>query len=322
MKLGQIFDFLIEEGVRADPRPSRQIQARLRQAKKEFRLLSASERRFFDKERMFNPYADSRIVYGQREAEIKGVLAGIDISVGELLIAKQLQQTAASVDLVVSHHPLGHALPGLGDVMTLQTDMLVNVGLKKKVAEGLMDKRIADVSRRIHSKNHQQPVDAARLLDIPLLCCHTPADNHVAGFLQQMMDRKKPKTLKDVVELLMGEPEYQDAAASQSGPRILVGGPQDKAGRILVDMTGGAEGSSEVFARLSQLGVDTVLMMHCSDGHYSKVKSEYLNVVNAGHMASDSLGLNLIFDKLERHARLTVKECSGFRRFKRHGTHP
>ena len=322
MRLGQIFDFLIQEGIHADPRPLPQIQGRLRSIKKEFRLLTKAERRFFDKERLSNPYADTRVVHGSRDVEIKGILAGIDISIGELLIAKQLQQAAVPVDLVLSHHPLGQALPGLGDVMTLQTDMLMNLGLKKKVAEGLMDKRIADVSRRIHGKNHQQPVDAARLLDIPLMCCHTPADNHVAGFLQRMMDQKKPKTLKDVVALLMGEPEYRYAAAQQVGPHILVGEPQDKAGRIFVDMTGGAEGSQEVFARLSQLGIDTVLMMHCSEGHYSKVKSEYLNVVNAGHMASDSLGLNLIFDKLDRHGRLTIKECSGFRRFKRHGAHP
>jgi hypothetical protein len=39
----------------------------------------------------------------------------------------------------------------------------------------------------------------------------------------------------------------------------------------------------------------------------------------AGHISSDNLGLNLLFDKLEKKALEKFKfiECSGFRRFRR-----
>lgn len=41
-----------------------------------------------------------------------------------------------------------------------------------------------------------------------------------------------------------------------------------------------------------------------------------MNVINAGHMASDSIGANLFFDELESRG-IAVISCSGFIRCKR-----
>jgi putative NIF3 family GTP cyclohydrolase 1 type 2 len=57
--------------------------------------------------------------------------------------------------------------------------------------------------------------------------------------------------------------------------------------------------------------------MHLSENHYEKIKAEHINVVNAGHMASDNLGMNLLLDKLEKKADIEIIPCSGFRRVKR-----
>ena len=214
-------------------------------------------------------------------------------------------------------HPEGIALAGLDEVMHLQTEQLHHLGLEYKIAKDLMEKRIEEVARRLHSHNHARTVDATRLLDIPLMCCHTPADNHVNRYLQRLMDNKKPKTLQGIIDLLLNEPEYQIASKGRVGPKILVGKPNDKAGKIFVDMTGGTEGSKEIFARLSQTGIGTYLCMHIAEDHFSKIKPEYLNVVNAGHIASDNLGMNLLLDKLQNQTNLEMVECSGFRRVKR-----
>ena len=131
--------------------------------------------------------------------------------------------------------------------MHLQTDIMCNMGISQDVAKGLMNRRINEVSRRLHGSNHMQSIDAARLLNIPFMCCHTPADNHVAQFLQNLVNIQKPRTLSDVIRLLLKEPEYQAAAFNQSGPKILVGKPDDLAGHVFVDMTGGASGSKELF---------------------------------------------------------------------------
>ena len=82
-------------------------------------------------------------------------------------------------------------------------------------------------------------------------------------------------------------------------------------------MTGGTEGPKELFARLSQAGVGTLVCMHLSEEHFAKVKPEHINVVIAGHMASDNLGLNLLFDKIESVEKLDIECCSGFERIRR-----
>ncbi|MCK5082715.1 MAG: NGG1p interacting factor NIF3, partial [Candidatus Omnitrophica bacterium] len=261
--------------------------------------------------------ADSRILHGNPEKQIRRILVGIDIDVGELLLADQLAQKGEGFDLVLSHHPKGVALAGLYDVMSLQTDLLVNLGIKENIARGLMGKRIAEVARSVHSSNHDRAVDAAKLLDIPLMCCHTPADNHVARYLQKLVDTKKPNTLKQLISLLMKEPEYQYAAECKAGPQIVIGKATDKPGRVFVDMTGGTEGSRDVFARLSQLGVQTLLGMHYSQGHFQRIKAEHISVVNAGHIASDNLGMNLILDRLAKKGKFEIVAYSGFRRVER-----
>jgi putative NIF3 family GTP cyclohydrolase 1 type 2 len=318
LRLKDIHQFFVAEGVAEDLRRKDQIKGYLSSVQKRYRLLSGFEKKFFDKEDLTNPYADTRILCGDLDRAIKNVFVGVDVGVGELLLVDRLVSKGEKVDLVIAHHPLGTGLAGLGEVMGLQAQMLEAQGLDKDVAQKLMKKRIDEVDNSVHGENHFRVVDAAKALDLALMCCHTPADNHVTRYLQQLMDKKKPLTLKQVVDLLLKEPEYKMAAATKTGPRIVVGRPEDKAGKIVIDMTGGTEGSKEVFARLSQAGVKTLIGMHMSENHLKEVKNEYINVIIAGHIASDNLGLNLLLDKLSRKiAGLHVVEGSGFRRVRR-----
>lgn len=308
MRLKDFYQFCVKEGIREDLRTPKQLREFLRKTKK--------DQTFFDKEKFVNPYADTRILYGDYQCNIKRILIGIDIGPAEILLADRLSQQGQHVDLVLSHHPEGCAWASFYEVMGLQTDVLSQYGIASQVAEDLMKKRMEEVSRRVHSANHMRTVDVAKLLNIALMCCHTPADNHVASYLQRLCDKKKPSTLKNVLDLLRKEPEYQDASSFNAGPKIILGKPEDSAGKIFVDMTGGTEGSKDIFARLSQAGIKTLVCMHLSEEHFKKVQTEYLNVIIAGHIASDNLGLNLLLDKIEKKNKLDIIACSGFRRFK------
>ena len=320
MTLRDVYRLFVEQGKSADLRGRAAVSKKLQQVKRAYSALPVAEKKFFDKERFHNPYADTRILNGQPDKKIKLILVGIDIGVQEVLMADRLCEKGAGIDLILAHHPVGEALAGLYDVMELQTELLERLGLDHAVARGLMNKRITQVRRRLHSGNHMRVVDAAKLLNIPLMCCHTASDNLVARYLQELMDKKKPKNLQQIINLLLKEKEYQQAKRGKVGPEILVGKPTDPAGKVFVDMTGGTEGSKDVFGRLSQAGVKTLLCMHLSEEHYQKVTGEYLHVVNAGHIASDNLGLNLMLDKLERRGDFKFIECSGFRRVKRSRT--
>ena len=57
--------------------------------------------------------------------------------------------------------------------------------------------------------------------------------------------------------------------------------------------------------------------MHLSEEHFKKAKEERMNVIIAGHIASDNVGLNILLDSLEKKGKLKILTCSGFRRFSR-----
>lgn len=264
-----------------------------------------------------NSFEDTAILYGNPDTDVKRIMAGIDIEVAELLLADSIRKHDG-LDLVLSHHPEGRAFAQLYAVMQLQVDMLIKAGIPKKVAQELLDERKFEVERRVLPQNHTRPVDAARLLDLPFMCVHTPADNHVFSFIQNLMAKEKPKRVEDILDILDEVPEYKNAIQENAGPRIISGNPKRPAGKIFIEMTGGTEGSREVYDKFYKAGVRTLISMHLSEEHFKKVKDANLNVVIAGHISSDTLGLNLLLDRVEKEAgeRFQTINCSGFQRIR------
>jgi len=316
MRLDEIYRIAVQAGRDADPRGAERIEKELEAAKKEYDELKEKDRPFFDPERLTNPYADTRILNGDPATDVKTLLVGIDVEVGELLLADRLRQKRR-LDLVLTHHPEGRALARLGDVMGMQADILHAAGVPIATAEGILGGRIAEVSRRLLPVNHSRAVDAARLLELPFMCVHTPGDNHVVAHLQRIFDEKQPETVGAVVDLLLEIPEYRHSAGLAVPPKIVNGTEKNRAGKVLVDMTGGTEGSKEVFEKLSRTDVGTVVCMHLSEDHIKEAEKNHINAVIAGHIASDNLGVNLVLDALEKHEPLEILETSGFKRFKR-----
>lgn len=319
MKLKDLYRAAVSIGIENDPRGRDQVLKDLEARKKDFDSLREDEREFFDSETLQNPYTDSRILCGSGDEEAKNILLGIDVEVGEILLCDRLREKGRSIDLVISHHPEGRAYAKLYDVMRIQSDILSRFGVPISIAEDLMEARIKEVERRLMPVNHSRAVDAARLLNIPFLCLHTPADNMVATYLQLIFEEKKPHNISDVIEILKSIDEYRDGASNGAGPNILIGSKTRKAGRIFVDMTGGTEGSKEIFQSMASGGINTIVAMHLGEEHRKEAEKNHLNVVIAGHISSDNLGLNLLFDALMRESGedLDLLECSGFRRFSR-----
>ena len=317
MKLAELYKLAVKKGIGKDPRGVSEIKEELRGAKKEYNKAKGVDKKAFDKESFTNPYADTRILYGDPKREVNTVMVGIDMEAPEIIAADRLIERGVQVDLVMAHHPEGVAWAKFHDVMKLQVAMLAKCGVPKEVGSALLKDRMGEVERAVAPANHSRAVDIARLLDIPFMCVHTPADNHVADYLQRLFDRKKPAKLSNVLSILKGIPEYADGLKKNAGPRVLIGAPDKKAGRIFVDMTGGTEGPKKIFPRLSQAGIGTIVAMHLSEEHFRIAKDEYINVVIAGHIASDSLGLNLLLDSIEKSGKLDIIPASGFVRIKR-----
>lgn len=317
MKLIDIYNFVVKKGIEKDPRSRAQIKAELANARKEFRKLKGIDAKCYDRERFVNPYADTRILHGEPNKDIRTIIVGIDMEGPEILTADRLNEKGADVDLVMAHHPEGAAYANFYDVMHLQEAALAKLGIPLEVGKELLKERMKEVERAVAPANHLRSVDIAKLLDVPYMCVHTPADNYVNSYLQKLFDKKRPNTLANVQNMLKVIPEYTDALKKNAGPRILIGDPKKKAGKVFVDMTGGTEGPKKIFPRLSQAGVGTIVAMHLSEEHFKNAKTELINVVIAGHIASDTLGLNLLLDEVMKKENMRIIPCSGFVRIRR-----
>lgn len=316
MKINEILELIIELGKEHDPRGKEEVERFLAQQNAKFQKLDAEEQKDFDHDKLKNPYSDSRVLYGDGNREVKTILAGIDIEIGELLLADNLRKKGQNIDLVLAHHPEGKALASLYDVMHLQEDIMYRLGVPINVAEDIMSSRISEVKRGMMPLNHNKTVDAAKILDLPFMCAHTPADNMVNTFLENLFAERKPDTVGDILKILKEIPEYQEAIKINAGPTIFVGSKERRAGKIFVDMTGGTSGSDDAFAKLAQAGVGTIVGMHIGEKHRKEAEKNHINVVIAGHMSSDSLGMNLILDRLEKRG-IVIICCSGLTRHKR-----
>ncbi len=62
MNLQNIFKICIEEGIKADPRDKSRIQKILKKRNEAYKKTDKEEKAYFDKELLWNPYDDSRIL--------------------------------------------------------------------------------------------------------------------------------------------------------------------------------------------------------------------------------------------------------------------
>ncbi|MCL2333408.1 hypothetical protein [Candidatus Methanoplasma termitum] len=319
MKVYDAYKLAIETGIKNDPRPKEEVNIVLKNAKEEYDKLPKNKKEYFDKEKLWNPYSDSRLSWGEelaKETEAERFIWGIDIGTGEIMLADRLKEKGQKISAVVAHHPTGMSRTPFPEVMWMQTDMFHDVGIPINITEGLIKTRMDEVSRNVMGSNYNQPVDAARLLDILMFNIHSPADNMVQLYLEDLIEKAEPKYLEDIIDLLMTEPEFKLASKYNDPPKIMVGNKKSRCGKVIAKMTGGTSGPKEMYEKLAQAGVGTVVGMHFPENHLEEAKKQNINMIISGHMASDSLGINRICDVWEKKG-IEVIGCGGFMRFSR-----
>src|SRR3989338_11600432 len=122
MKLKKLFQRAVELGIEADPRGKKEIEKMLKKNKDKQKKLEGKEKEWFDEERTWNPYSDSRILYGTGEEEVTRMMVGIDIETSEFLLADRLREKGEKIDCVLIHHPEGRALADLEKGMPAHID--------------------------------------------------------------------------------------------------------------------------------------------------------------------------------------------------------
>ena len=320
LTIKEFYEAACEAAIETDPRGKEKVIKFLAGTKKEYeKMTNEKKKKNFDLETLKNPYADSRILHGDINKKVSKVICGIDLEVAELMLTDRLNEKGSNIDFAIAHHPEGTAQANFYDVMYMQSDIIADWGVPINKSEGATKKRMADIEKRVSSSNHMRSVDAAKLLDIAYACMHTFADNHVATFLTNLMEEKKPEKVSEVVEIIESIEEFQMATKNNNPPKMFAGSDKNRAGKVIVDMTGGTTADVQVMSQLANAGVGTIIVMHLPEEHRKECEKNYINVVCAGHIGSDSLGLNLMFKAIRDITKkdFEVVPCSGLLYIKR-----
>lgn len=226
---------------------------------------------------------------------IKKILMGVDMGTPELMLGKEL-----GYDCVISHHPKADSTKvDFYKVMDFQIDKMVEFGVPINKAQKALEKMRNIVSIANHVSNYDVESSAAKLIKMPYLNIHIPADLIGQKIVQDHLDEKfaddPKKTLKDVIDGLKEIDEYKRALTQ---PVIRVGSQNSYAGKIAVLYAGGTNGGSDVYKAYFDAGVGTIIAMHAPKDVIDEISKQNIgNIIIAGHMASDSIGLNKIIGK-------------------------
>lgn len=316
MKVKEVFELGTKIGVAADPRGPKGVQKYLDRINKHYNGLKKEDQEFFDTEKLTNPYPDGFIHVDDGKTQVKRVMAGIDVNEGEILLASQLNERGKKIDLVIAHHPEGKGLSNLHEVMEMYTDVYEAQGIPVHIAEKLTEERIREIGRGVHPINHFQTIDIARHLNINFINTHTITDNLVDKFVRDYLNKKGPETVGEIIKALLELPEYQIAQKQGFGPKIVAGAPNHRVGKMMLEMTGGTNPSPKVYQQFSQFGISTIVGMHMREDSLKNANDSQMNIVIAGHMSSDSLGMNLWLDELEKRD-IEIVPCGGLIRVSR-----
>ncbi len=314
----ELYELSVKIGIKNDPREKSIIDKKFKQAKESFEKCKTQfEKDCFDQDTLWNPYEDSKMMSVDFKKKVKKIAFGVDIETPELLLIKKLNDEGANIDLVLAHHPEDKGLLGLGDVMYVQVDVYANEGIPVNIAEKLMNPRIGEIKEAVHSVNFNRATRAAELLGLNFGNIHTPCDNCVYTYLKKIFEKKNDLIVGDIVKELQKIPEYIEASKLGNPPSIIVGNEKSRAGKIVVTgFTGGTSGTHKMYEKMAQAGIGTELVMHIPKDHKKQAEKYGINIINCGHMASDSLGINLLLDEFEKLG-VEILPLSGFIRYSR-----
>jgi hypothetical protein len=239
--------------------------------------------------------ADSQV---HVDGDVRRVFAGIDVDIGELMLAREL-----GADGVIAHHPVGsNARLGFPAIIERHQEQMVEVGIPSEIARRAMLERQAPVARTLHTTNYDRVVDAARQLRMPLMNIHLPADIIGRQFFIDFVKKTAGTNGRPVGALIADLKTIPEMEASLVQPELWLGQPENPVGKWVVQMAAGVNGGAAIYRTYYEHGIDTILAMHLDDRELRVLAQDQrptANLVITGHMPSDSIGMNRILDAIE-----------------------
>ena len=145
------------------------------------------------------------------------------------------------------------------------------------------------------------------------MCIHTPIDNIIQNFFERLFMYKNNLSLNEALEIVNKIPECVQAAFNGDSS-FIVNDKSKNIGKIMVDMTGGVDPPDEIFMHLKRAGIETLIGMHYGIDNIKAIMKSNISALVCGHLACDSIGLNIFCDSLEKDG-VSIINGSGFYRY-------
>jgi len=227
-------------------------------------------------------------------SEIRRVLFGLDIGVGELVMAHQL-----GYDCVIAHHPVG--LPHRAwRVFERHVELLIGAGVPEEAAREAVQPKMDALRLRGQARNYEQIPMAARRFGLPFLNIHCPLDEKGRRVMQAAVDdvvMADPRaTLSDLVGVLAGLPAAKRAETDVTVP---LGEPRARAGKTVVAHGALTNGGYHVARAYFEHGVDTVVYIHVSPEDVRRLREHQEGqLIVTGHLVGDAFGIEPYIEAL------------------------
>ena len=221
------------------------------------------------------------------------ILFAVDGGTAEVAVASQL-----GYDALVAHHPVGPARLTFHKVVARQTGFMLEKGVPRAVARAATEELMRRIEVRSHPVNYLQEVDVARRLSLPLMNIHLPIDQITRESLLSAIQSSGAKTVDDLVKSLSKIPEF---AKARTKIQVRLGDPGNRLGKWVLVFAAGTNGGHPVAKAYFDAGVDTVIYLHIDYDELVRLRKEQRgNLIVLGHMAGDSIGINLFLKELAK----------------------
>ena len=313
MKLNTMFHKMIDVGRKADWRDEPTFAAQLVARRQEYAGLTGTAKQFYDIERLWNPFGCSRISSGDPELDIQGMAVGINCTLSGLLYVERLRDQGRRVDAFLAHHGIPPAGSNYEDINNTHYQVLLDYGVPEETAQRI----VMEAIHGYHLRMGNEPFGFERHTDMALFNVHNPMDNLFALYTAQLFVREKPRTLAEVIDLLLSQEEFAIAARAGVPPMIAAGVPEAEAGHIYIDALGGiCMNDEELTALLATKRIQTILRL--TYGNCIQICQQAgVNLIFFPHNAHDNVGINLMLDQLTTEEALDIVPLDGFYRVPR-----
>jgi putative NIF3 family GTP cyclohydrolase 1 type 2 len=228
--------------------------------------------------------------------KLRRMLVAIDVGVGELLLAKEL-----NCDGVIAHHPAGGKAQLEGyKVFLRHIDQMRAAGVPAESAKEAVKNKYRVLDIQHHPENYDQVPSAAKKLGLPLLTIHSPCDEIGRRMIvQTIKSLDRDATVRQLVARIAAFPEFRGA---KTRIEVRLGSPNRKAGKVVISHACYTNGGYDVAKAYFQHGVGTLSYIHISEPDLTRLASEkFANLIVLGHIASDWLGINRLLRELEKN---------------------